>query len=73
MDMNQLFDRLSDYLAHRRGMLPLIGLLLIILNFVVHLILGLLGVQSWFASSHLLLHLGLIISIIGILLIKPLQ
>ena len=71
--MNELFDKLSDFLAERRGLLPLIGIALIVLNLLLHVVVGLLGTDIWLASSNLLLHIGLIVGIIGLLLIKPLQ
>jgi len=61
---NQLLDRLSDYLAHRKGLLPMMGIVLIILNWVLQFIPGL----GEFAGTNSLLHLGVILSIIGILL-----
>ena len=61
---NQLLDRLSDYLAHRKGLLPMMGIVLIILNWVLQFIPSLGG----FAGTNSLLQLGVILSIIGILL-----
>ncbi|MDX1437466.1 MAG: hypothetical protein R3335_11685 [Anaerolineales bacterium] len=62
--MNRLLDFFSDYFAHRKGLLPLLGILLVAANFIVRL----LAPASWLAETDLLLHLGLIISILGILL-----
>ncbi len=61
---SQLLDRLSDFLAHRKGLLPMLGIVLIILNWVLQFIPSLGG----FAGTNSLLHLGVIMSIIGILL-----
>lgn len=71
--LNNLLDKASHYFNRKPGLLPLIAIGLIILNFLLHVILGLFGVNSWFASSNLLLHLGLVIGLIGILLIRPLE
>jgi hypothetical protein len=71
--LNKFLDQASHYFNRKPGLLPLIAILLIILNFVVHVIVGLMGVEIWFASSNLLLHLGLIIGLVGILLIRPLE
>jgi hypothetical protein len=30
--LNDLLDRLSNYLAHRKGLIPLVGILLILVN-----------------------------------------
>jgi hypothetical protein len=61
---NQLLDKLSDFLAHRKGLLPLLGILLVVLNFLAQFTPGL----GWFAESDLLLHLGVILAILGMML-----
>jgi hypothetical protein len=54
-------DETSNYLATRKGLLPLVGIALIILNFLIVSIL-----PNWFFSqNNFFLHLGLIIAIIG--------
>lgn len=62
--MSRLIDWLSDFLARRKGLLPLIGLLLIFLNLVFQFVLP----PGWLVSSNLLLHLGLILAILGLML-----
>ena len=62
--MSKLLDILSEYLARRKGLLPLIGIIFIIVN----LILQFTPVPPWLTSSNLLLHIGLIIAIIGLML-----
>ena len=66
--INRLIDMVSDFLAAYPGLLPLLGILLIILNFLVQVLLG----ESWLKETNLLLHLGLISAIVGFMLIKPL-
>ena len=61
--ISQLIDQLSNYLADRKGLLPLIGILLIIINFIFQII-----PAGWLSSSNLFMHLGLIIAIIGLML-----
>lgn len=61
---NALLDRLSEFLADRKGLLPILGLLLIVVNFVLQFFPGL----GWIVESDLLLHLGLVVTILGILL-----
>ena len=61
---SQLLDHLSEYLAHRKGLLPLVGLLLVVINFILQLFPGL----GWLATSNLFLHLGVILAIIGMML-----
>ncbi len=62
--MSRLVDWLSEYLARRKGLLPLIGLLLIVINLVFQFVLP----PGWLVSSNLLLHLGLIIAVLGLML-----
>jgi hypothetical protein len=62
--ISKLLDFLSEYLAHRKGLLPIIGLLLIICNLLIQFILP----GSVFATSNLLLHIGLIVAIFGLML-----
>jgi len=62
--ISRLLDKMSNYLAHRKGLLPLLGLLLILVNLVLQFVPGL----GWVAQTDLLLHLGLIIAITGLML-----
>ena len=62
--MSKLFDRLSEFLAHRKGLLPLIGIVLIIINLVLQFTLP----PGWLVSTNLLLHAGLIIAILGLMI-----
>ena len=62
--MSKLFDLLSEYLARRKGLLPLIGIILIFLNLILQFLLP----PSWLTSSNLLLHFGIIIAIFGLML-----
>lgn len=61
--MSKLIDDLSNYFAPRKGLLPIIGILLVVLNFIVSLL-----PLGWLSSSNLLLHLGIIVSIIGMMI-----
>ncbi len=62
--MSKLFDRLSEFLARRKGLLPLIGLILIILNLLFQFLLP----PGWLVSTNLFLHLGIIIAILGLMI-----
>ena len=57
-------DQLSAYLAPRKGLVPLIGMGLIIIN----LILQLFFINSWIAQANLFLHFGLLTAIFGLML-----
>ncbi len=62
--MSKMFDRLSEFLAHRKGLLPLIGMVLIGANLLLQFLLP----PGWLVSTNLLLHLGLIIAILGLMI-----
>jgi len=61
--MNKELDKLSEYLASRKGLLPLIGITLIILNFILQFL-----PAGWLASTNLFLHVGLVVAILGLML-----
>jgi hypothetical protein len=65
--LNRLLDKLSEFLAPRKGLLPLLGLFLIGLDFILQLILPL-----WLGDLHILLYAGLFIAIIGLMLAQAL-
>ena len=65
--MSQMFsdflDRASEFLAARKGLLPLIGIALVVLNLVFQFI-----PAGWLTTTNLFLHLGIILALFGILL-----
>lgn len=61
---NHFLDVFSDFLSKRKGLLPLIGILLILVNFVLSLIPGV----GWFSESDLFLHLGVILAVLGFMI-----
>ena len=64
--LSRLIDNASNYFAHRKGLLPLLGILLVIVNFILPF-LGL-SLDSFLVASNLFLHLGVIIAILGMML-----
>ncbi len=62
--MSKFLDIASEYLAHRKGLLPIIGILLILVNLVIQFILP----GNLLATSNLFLHIGLIVALIGLML-----
>ncbi len=62
--MSRFVDWLSEWLAPRKGLLPLVGMILIIINLILQFVLP----PGWVVSSNLLLHVGLIISILGLMI-----
>lgn len=63
--MNKLIDAASLFFAHRKGLLPLIGLVLIIINMILAIFLP---YDAFLVKSNLLMHLGLIIALFGLML-----
>lgn len=62
--ISKLLDRLSEYLANRKGLLPIIGIVLIIVNLIVQFVFPL----SPLAFSNIFLHVGLVVAIFGLML-----
>lgn len=69
--MNKLIDLLSEYLAHNKAMPVIAGVALILLNYALVVLdaqfMPALPVIGFVARTHLLLHLGLIVGLLGIL------
>jgi len=63
--ISKLLDWLSEFLAHRKGLLPLIGLILIIINLIIQF---LFPFGHWLPGSNLFLHVGLVIAIFGFMI-----
>ena len=62
--LNKFLDFSSEYLAARKGLLPLIGIVLILINAILQFIPG----AGELERTNLLLHLGVILAILGFLL-----
>ena len=62
--LSRLVDNASNYFARRKGLLPLLGILLVIINFILPFIFGL----NVITGSNLFLHLGVIVAIFGMML-----
>jgi hypothetical protein len=66
--INRLLDILSEFLAHRKGLLPIIGIILVICNMVLQFLPpDLFPGLDWLLKTNLLLHLGIILALLGIL------
>lgn len=59
-----ILDRLSEFLARRRGLPTMIAILLVLVNLILQFVPGL----EWLARSNLFLHLGVIVGLLGFLL-----
>ncbi len=62
--ISRLLDFFSNYLAHRKGLLPMIGIALILFNLILQFIFP----GSIFVTANLCLHVGLIVAIFGLML-----
>jgi hypothetical protein len=62
--LSTLVDKASDFFAHRKGLLPLLGILLVIVNYALPFLIGL----NFVTQSNLFLHLGVIVAIFGMML-----
>ncbi len=60
-------DRASEFVAHRKGLLPILGLLLVVLNFILQLFSA-----GWLTQTNCFLHLGVLLAIIGFMLARAL-
>lgn len=65
--LNEQVERINTFLVRKPGVLPLIGLGFIVLNFLLQLFPG---PETWVVRSNLFLHLGLVVSIVGLLLVN---
>ena len=66
--MNELIEKLNTYLSARPGLVPLLGVVLIIINLVLQVYPG--PGSNWFVDSNILLHIGIITSVIGLLVVR---
>ncbi|WP_345325900.1 GTPase HflX [Candidatus Villigracilis proximus] len=62
--MSKFLDHMSEFLAHRKGLLPIIGLIMIVINLGPSLVLP----GGFLATTNLFLHIGLLIAIFGLML-----
>jgi hypothetical protein len=61
--LSVLVDKISIYLAPRKGLLPLLGIGLIIINLILQFF-----PVGWLRESNLFFHLGVIIALLGFML-----
>lgn len=63
--LSSLIDKASNYFAHRKGLLPMIGILLIVVNFILPFFFG---PYTFVTGTNLFLHIGVIVAIFGFML-----
>jgi hypothetical protein len=61
--INRFLDKISEFLAPRKGLLPIIAICLISINFIFRLF-----PTNWFSTTDFLLHLGIILAIFGFMI-----
>jgi hypothetical protein len=61
--MNEFLDIASNFFAHRKGLLPLVGIFFVIINLILQFF-----PLGWLSDSNLFLHFGVVIAIIGFML-----
>ena len=66
---SKFLDHASAYLAPRKGLLPLTGICLILINL---LLVSILPPDWYLVRSNLLLHIGVVVSLFGLILSKAL-
>jgi hypothetical protein len=69
--MNELIEKLNNLLGERPGLLPLLGVGLILIDLLLQIYPG--PGSGWFVDSNLLLHIGALLGVIGLLLIRVLS
>ena len=62
--LNRLLDAAAEFFAQRKGLLPIVGIILVLINAILQFIPG----GGIFVDSNILLHIGVIIAIFGIML-----
>lgn len=65
--LSTFVDKLSEFLAHRKGLLPFTGIVLVLLNFLLQF-----AGDGWLIQTNLFLHLGLVVAIFGLMLARAL-
>ncbi|HSK88736.1 MAG TPA: hypothetical protein VK880_10280 [Anaerolineales bacterium] len=66
--LSRLVDNASNYFARRKGLLPLLGILFVGVNFVLPFLTG----PNFLTASNLFLHLGVVTAIFGFMLASAL-
>ena len=62
--LNRFLDAAAEYFANRKGLLPMIGIFLVLVNAVLQFYPG----AGVLVDTNLLLHLGVITAVFGIML-----
>jgi len=66
--LSSLLDELSEYFAHRKGLLPLIGAGMVLINLLMEIVIP----NAYLTEIGLFLHLGIILALFGLVLARAL-
>ena len=62
-NFSKALDKISEYLAARKGLLPIIGMFMIIFNYALQFFF-----EGWMVQTDLLLHLGALVTTLGFMI-----
>ena len=60
---SRFLDWFTNFFSQRKGLIPLLGILLVVLNFVLQLV-----AAGWLVETNFFLHLGIILAILGFMI-----
>lgn len=60
---NRFLDWFSNFFAHRKGLLPLLGIAFIVINLFLKIF-----TVGWLAATDFFLHLGVLLAILGFMI-----
>jgi hypothetical protein len=63
LKLNKFLDFLSEALATRKGLLLILAILMVVMNYVLQFIPG----AGWIGQTNLLLHLGVVTGLTGVM------
>lgn len=66
-NLSRFLDAFSEFFSQRKGLLPLIGIGLVLINFLLRLF-----AVGWLVETDLFLHLGIILAVFGMLIARVL-
>ena len=61
--LNKSLDWISEFLAHRKGLLLIVSILFVAVNFIFQIIPG----MGWLARNNFFLHAGVILGLLGVM------
>jgi len=70
--LGSLIEFFATRLARYRGIPILLGVVLTVVSFIIHIIAVLTGYTGWYVAAFTVLHLAIFSGLLGILLAEPL-